>query len=344
MPIHNIHLRFIYFLLVGLLSSQLLISGVIAATNGTFDDTSLDFKFSGAWLAANQSSPCSPVCPDCCPAQLVIGNLHNNSWHGASRTGKFSGSFTFRGTDVYLFGVDRSPIDAPIVFTLGSVQSTHNSTANETTLYDVLFFAGLGLDATKTHTLSWTVDITNASLGHSSAVVSGLLDYALVTVGDNSSIPVAGSTLNSKSSPTSLSRPLSSDAISASPHSKTPVAAIVGSAVGGVLAAALLLGLLFLVWRRKVHRQSAPGNLETEEHNVAFTISPERRLRGAKARDLPRVIPNADSMASSETGVFSAVSANAASVAEKSGPRLGPPTTRERLLERRSARMCYGSY
>jgi hypothetical protein len=75
------------------------------------------------------------------------------------------------------------------------------------------------------------------------------LDYLLVTMGSNSTTSTSSTPTSStptSSTPTSTSTPQLSNSY------ETPVGAFVGGVIGGIIA--IILGLLFLLWRRRRRR------------------------------------------------------------------------------------------
>ncbi|KAJ7096148.1 hypothetical protein C8R44DRAFT_989427 [Mycena epipterygia] len=126
------------------------------------------------------------------------------------------------------------------------------------------------------------------------------------------------------------------DAPISSPHSRSHVAAIVGGALGGVLVAALSLGI-FITWWRKTHENSGtPWFLLKDKSNAAI-ISPffadseaEGGLRGANFRDFTGAVPNAYAATPSGTAASTSQPEQTASMTERI-----VPTKWERLLEKR---------
>lgn len=163
------------------------------------------------------------------------------------------------GTAVYLFGVTSQNDTGTIEFTLdGRNGTTYNSSVGVPQVvhaYNISFFSASGL-ANGSHTLGFR---TVLALNSSQTV---LIDYAVVTV-DNSTDPVSdsGSTTNSNST----SHPNSSSGANSQPDKSPKRSALIGGAVGGIVAAALLvLAMCFLVRLRKtrVHPVKAEDNIQ----------------------------------------------------------------------------------
>ncbi|KAK7051978.1 hypothetical protein R3P38DRAFT_1632390 [Favolaschia claudopus] len=154
-----------------------------AVTNTTVDDTSSAFSFTGSWTAVSPSQPC-----DFCSSKPDSAQTFGSSWHdGNYRDGAPSatgGSFTFKGSAVYIYGIDQAKSQPDIAFTLGSTKSVHHYTGSERFAYNALFFSAKGLAADQTHTVTWNFNI-NPSTGV--GVQAALFDYAIVTSGTEDS-------------------------------------------------------------------------------------------------------------------------------------------------------------
>ncbi|KAJ7510174.1 hypothetical protein B0H11DRAFT_1958023 [Mycena galericulata] len=150
--------------------------------NTTVDDSSSSFTFVGTWNTITPTSPCD-ICsskPD--PSQTLDGTWHDgNIRSGAVAT---TGSFTFQGSAVYIFGIDQAESQPNIAFTLGSVQSVHHYTGTEQFVYNALFFSATGLSADQTHTVNWEFDIADTGV----VVQAALFDYAIVTSGEENTV------------------------------------------------------------------------------------------------------------------------------------------------------------
>ncbi|KAJ7827494.1 hypothetical protein B0H14DRAFT_2814519 [Mycena olivaceomarginata] len=162
------------FLLLAVLTSAAII-------NTTIDDSSSSFTFTGTWNTITPSSPCT-ICsskPD--PSKTHGGTWHDGNINIAIPVGT-SGSFTFTGSAVYIFGIDQAASEvsqADIAFTVGSIQQTHHYTGSEQFVYDALFFSATGLASDETHTVNWVLNFADTGGGLQVA----LFDYAIVTSG-----------------------------------------------------------------------------------------------------------------------------------------------------------------
>ncbi|KAJ7775200.1 hypothetical protein B0H16DRAFT_88929 [Mycena metata] len=160
-------------------------------TNTTVDDSSSSFSFdgsSGAWNTITPSSPCT-----ICSSKPDPSKVHDGTWHdGNIRNGAPSGttgSFTFQGSAVYIFGIDQAESQPDIAFTLGSIQQVHHYTGSEQFVYDALFFSATGLASDQTHTVNWVFNIANTGV----VVQDALFDYAVVTTGSDVVVTSPGS-------------------------------------------------------------------------------------------------------------------------------------------------------
>ncbi|KAJ7940317.1 hypothetical protein B0H13DRAFT_6135 [Mycena leptocephala] len=163
---------FLVLLLVVLASGSII--------NTTIDDSSSSFTFHGAWNTITPTSPCAG-----CSSQPDPSKTQDRTWHdGNIREGApvgTSGSFTFTGSAVYIFGIDQTISQPNIAFTLGSIQQVHHYTGTERFVYDALFFSADGLAADQTHTVNWIFNVApNTGVG----VQAALFDYAIVTSGE----------------------------------------------------------------------------------------------------------------------------------------------------------------
>ncbi|KAF7338034.1 hypothetical protein MVEN_02027400 [Mycena venus] len=194
-------------------------------TNTTIDDSDPSFAFTGTfWNVITPTSPC-----DSCSSKPDPSKTHGGTWHdgninrnpgappGAANT---SGSFTFMGTAVYIFGIDQAVLQPDIVFTLGSTKQVHHYTGTESYVYDALFFSAQGLASDQTHTVNWVLTFADTPVG----VQAVLFDYAIVTSGEDAaesttSGPVSSQPLTTSSevtapNTTSLGNTVSSSSIS----------------------------------------------------------------------------------------------------------------------------------
>ncbi|KAJ6588610.1 hypothetical protein B0H19DRAFT_1248238 [Mycena capillaripes] len=182
------------------------------------------------WAAASVSDPCGH-----CSAQPQLASataIHNQTWHDGRNDS--TGSLTFQGSDVFIYGIDLLN-SADISFSLdGAVTSDHQYTGTFNYVFDVLFFAANNVTAGVNHTVSWVLSETSTN------GTSALFDYAIITIdGSNSNGMSASLPTSSESSSTAHS-------LATKHHSKA--GSIAGGVVGGVTAACLA-GLL--LWRRR---------------------------------------------------------------------------------------------
>ncbi|KAF7363738.1 Myb-DNA-bind-2 domain-containing protein [Mycena sanguinolenta] len=157
--------------------------------NTTIDDSSSSFTFIGTWNAVTPSSPCT-ICslnPD--PSQVHDGTWHDGNIRDGAPVGT-SGSFTFTGSAVYIFGIDQAVSQPDIAFTLGSIQQVHHYTGVEVFVYNALFFSATGLPSDQTHSVNWVFNVANTT----TPVQAALFDYAIVTSGDDDTTPPPSST------------------------------------------------------------------------------------------------------------------------------------------------------
>ncbi|KAJ6527738.1 hypothetical protein B0H19DRAFT_1275095 [Mycena capillaripes] len=140
-----------------------------ALTNMTIDDTDAQFWwFVGQWHATTPSTPCSG-----CTAKADPAQAYNHTWHDVHES---NGAFTFQGSAHILVSVfclvSSSTAEVP---RNPPITSFHFYDGNDF-VYNSLFFSATGLDSTVVHTVTWRFS--------DSGDLSGLLDYAVVTVGD----------------------------------------------------------------------------------------------------------------------------------------------------------------
>ncbi|KAJ7131708.1 hypothetical protein C8R43DRAFT_657578 [Mycena crocata] len=203
-----------------------------SATNITIDDTnSTFFTYTQSWNAVTLSTPCPT-----CFWQLDASQLYNNSWHDAAESR--SASCTFRGSAIYLYGVD-VPNGANISFTMNTpaIQAYHHYDG-DAAVYRALLFHASDLEPSTEHTLTWL--LTPAADGGS----VGIIDYAIVTQVDS-----AGSAQTSSAG---------------SPKASPKIRLIVGAVVGGIGTLALLVLISFVLWRRSKQRSRSADVMERE--------------------------------------------------------------------------------
>ncbi|KAJ7112727.1 hypothetical protein C8R44DRAFT_882477 [Mycena epipterygia] len=207
-----------------------------ALTNLTIDDAnSTFFTYSPAWAAISPDSPC-----DYCSAQPLTAQIHDQTWHDGSNG--TSGSFTFQGAEVFLYGIDLAN-PANISFVMDDVQSFHYYSGSEQFVFNSLFFHAGNLTADANHTVSWTIHETKKN------GTTALFDYAVITVEEPAAIGVSSS---STASPTSHA-------------SKSHAGVIAGALIGAIGGAALLAAGLLLFLRRRQKTRGAQSYGEEEK-------------------------------------------------------------------------------
>ncbi|KAF7318961.1 hypothetical protein HMN09_00231900 [Mycena chlorophos] len=215
--------------------------------NITFDDTnSTAFTWAGQWSAITPQTPCPG-----CFAQPNASLAFNQSWHDGSLV---SGTFSFQGVAVYIFGIDvLDPANISFAMNNPSISSFHYVNTNGGYIYNSLFFVAQSLDGTVPHTVTWSLE--RSSIGGGAA----LFDYAVVTVDQEvvSTSSSASSTSLSAGSQTSSgasSTPSSASGVGDAHTNNT--AAIAGGVVGGLVALAAL-ALIFLWCMKRRNRTQA---------------------------------------------------------------------------------------
>ncbi|KAJ7827493.1 hypothetical protein B0H14DRAFT_1229901 [Mycena olivaceomarginata] len=157
----------------------LLFAVLVTGINTTVDDSSSSFTFDPGWTAITPSAPCGGCASKPDTSQVNDGTYHDGNYRdGASSL--TTGSFTFQGSAVYIFGIDQHNSQPNIVFTLGSIQQTHHYTGTERFVYHALFFSATGLASDQTHTVNWVFSLADTGVG----VQAALFDYAIVTSGE----------------------------------------------------------------------------------------------------------------------------------------------------------------
>ncbi|KAF7339702.1 hypothetical protein MSAN_02185600 [Mycena sanguinolenta] len=286
-------------------------------TNITVDDTnSAYFTFVGSWNAITPSTPCTK-----CFTQPDAGLAYNSTWHDGTL---LSGTFSFQGTAVYIYGIDvANPANVTFAMSNPTTNSFHYFSANGY-VYNSLFFAATGLDATVPHTVSWLLEQVGGG-------ATALFDYAVVTldVPDSS----AGASSSSAGASSAGSTSIVSSAPSQSPSGtatqtkkKSHTEAIVGAVVGVIVGLALLGVLSFFVRRRQFSEVSAD-----DAHNFYGSDAGKSRRTGYTGHtvepyqllDLPRPGPFAHSEA--DLGSMSGAPMAAVRSAPISNTTGGPP-------------------
>ncbi|KAJ7912372.1 hypothetical protein B0H13DRAFT_542983 [Mycena leptocephala] len=152
-------------------------------TNTTIDGTSSSFSWSGKWTAIATSAPCcwctsKPDSAQIPPATYHIGEFDSTEAEGTS------GSFTFQGSAVYIYGIDDACSQPNIVFELDRITSTYHGhyTGSDQFSHHALFFSATGLAPDRPHTVTWACE-PNPGLGKTLRAQRALFDYAIVTTG-----------------------------------------------------------------------------------------------------------------------------------------------------------------
>jgi hypothetical protein len=154
-----------------------------ALTNKTIDDTSSQFFFSTPnWAGVTPENPCG-YCSSRPP------DSYNQTYHdgnyGPSSSSLTTGSFTFTGSAVYIFGIDQANTMPDISFTLNGETQVHHYTGTEQYVPNALFFSAEGL-ASGTYTVNWVFKL-DPTTGVS--IQDALFDYAIVTSGEEDPPP-----------------------------------------------------------------------------------------------------------------------------------------------------------
>ncbi|KAJ7440134.1 hypothetical protein FB451DRAFT_1300699 [Mycena latifolia] len=209
----------------------------------------LFFTYTQSYNAVTPSTPCPT-----CFWQLDASQVYSATWHDAAE--RRSGSCTFRGSAIYLYGVD-VPGGANISFTMNTpaMQTYHHYDGDSTgAVYHALLFQAGDLDPDTEHTLTWLLE--PAADGGS----VGILDYAIVTQADlTDSNPPAPSP--------------------SATNSKRPVTLIVGAVVAAIGGCAVMITVVFVLWRRKRSRDAHVKELHLDtgaemESAALLTIHP----------------------------------------------------------------------
>ncbi|KAJ6480654.1 hypothetical protein DFH09DRAFT_258410 [Mycena vulgaris] len=213
-----------------------------SAVNITFDDTnSTFFTFTQSWNSVTPSTPCPG-----CFWQLDASQTYQSTWHDAADSR--SGSCTFRGSAIYLYGVD-VPGGANISFTMNTParQAYHYYSGDAGPVYHALLFHADDLDPNTDHTLTFL--LAPASDGGS----VGIIDYAVVTQVDLTTDPSS---------------------------SKPPVKVIAGAVVAAVGGTIVILAIAFVLWRRKHSRRAHVAeidvDMDTSSRAPLLTVHPFR--------------------------------------------------------------------
>ncbi|KAF7365964.1 hypothetical protein MVEN_00471900 [Mycena venus] len=227
-----------------------------ALINITVDDTDVQFwSYAGPWNSITPSTPCFG-----CKAHPDPEQAYNKTWHDASLA---SGSFTFQGSAVYIYGID-FPDPGNLTFGMNNPSiTTFHYYGGTAYVYNSLFFSATGLDPTVEHTVTWLFEQSS----NSSSGQAGLMDYALVTVDQQ--------------------------------KPKTKTKAVVGAVVG-VLGGLTLLGAAFMFWRHRRTNARTPMLIDSDGPDaypalpmstgaMGYTIEPHQTHESVPlaARDIP---------------------------------------------------------
>ncbi|KAJ7485332.1 hypothetical protein FB451DRAFT_1229268 [Mycena latifolia] len=150
-------------------TSSLFAQADAAPTNITVDDTNSTYwTWAGSWHAVTPSSPCVGCLDQPDPSQI-----YNHTWHDG---GLRSGSFTFQGSAVYIYGTDvLNPANISFSMNNPSITGFHYYAGTDY-VYRSLFFAATGLDSTVQHTVTWILEQS------STGGIAASFDYAVFTV------------------------------------------------------------------------------------------------------------------------------------------------------------------
>ncbi|KAJ7195785.1 hypothetical protein GGX14DRAFT_474370 [Mycena pura] len=190
------------------------------------------------WAAASVAHPCGYCSAQ--PGNDSSANITNETWHDG-HVGS-AAWFTFRGSAVYIFGIDIAR-SANISFSLdGGPATFHQYPGPEQFAFNARFFSAAGLPAGP-HNVSWVL-MESATNG-----TSALFDYAVVT-SDTDGTLQAGSTSAGAGSSQSMSGAGGGGGGGAN------VGALVGGLLGG-LAVVAWVAIALLVLRRRRARNGA---------------------------------------------------------------------------------------
>ncbi|KAJ7064851.1 hypothetical protein C8F01DRAFT_1367088 [Mycena amicta] len=248
--------------------------------NITVDDTDTTaWTWAGSWNAITRQNPCTV-----CFAQPDGSRTHNYSWHDGDL---LSGSFTFQGVAVYIYGIDVvDPANITFAMSNPPISAFHYKDSGGGYIYNSLFFSASGLDGTSQHTVTWMETLNPIGGG------AGLFDYAVVTVDEveesspSSARPSLGKSSTRSSSSANIAQPSfgasstqpSSATSSGAPSSSSPNSTflvpstsnsasltdnthksnlkawpIAGGVIGALVALAILATVLYYCLRRRNH-------------------------------------------------------------------------------------------
>ncbi|KAF7304108.1 hypothetical protein MIND_00642400 [Mycena indigotica] len=153
-------------------------TALAALINTTYDDTTASFKWYGHWRPGSTATPCTFAA---CNPPVDFSQVHQQTWQAGlfavNNVATTNGTFTFTGSAVYIYGIDRANLQPQVQFTLGNIRTTHRYTGSEPFVYNSLFFAATGLPAGQIHVVSFNFVAAPTNV----AAQEAWLDYAVVT-------------------------------------------------------------------------------------------------------------------------------------------------------------------
>ncbi|KAJ7219592.1 hypothetical protein GGX14DRAFT_436845 [Mycena pura] len=305
-----------------LLVFALLVNSTV--TNTTIDDSSSNFTFTGSWNTITPDEPCPG-----CSSQPDPSQVYGGTWHDGNIFSPTSGSFTFKGSAVYMFGIDQVTTQPDIAFTLGTIQSVHHYEGTEQFVYNALFFSATGLASDDTHTLDWVFNIADTGV----EVQAALFDYAIVTSGDIDAPIVKAVRLilsfNMQHNVDAAPGPVISAIFTVSHHplivhcctvdveqdtnvvggittvtaqspasshskskSKSNLGAIIGGAVGALVVATLAILALYIRSRQRRRMRSEREKTAARSQFLRIEDYPLHRLQSAETHQARNSLPN----------------------------------------------------
>ncbi|KAF7316304.1 hypothetical protein MIND_00149100 [Mycena indigotica] len=296
--------------------------------NITIDDMDTAWSWNGAWNAVTPESPCPN---HLCVVHPDSNQAYNHSWHNGAL---FSGTFTFKGVAVYIYGIDIvNPANVSFSMECPRVSTFHyvNTNASGNYVYNSLFFSASNLDGTKESTVLFQEMLAPMPSPLNPGRIA-LLDYAVVTIDLQTAAPPnlpqqpePSNSIAAPQSSTSNSTTLSTGdqqsesynsnaTTSSTPGGPTPRASHPGASnqsrllpvIGGILGAVgamALAGIMILCSARRRHRNvnrnhSPAPETRTQSNRLAvrFKLIFERLRRGIGASVRTRATPYAFSL------------------------------------------------
>ncbi|KAJ7581311.1 hypothetical protein C8J56DRAFT_794386 [Mycena floridula] len=201
------------------------------------DDSYPDIKYSGSWSTENP--PGIPV-----PSVLFQSGSHNSNTNGDSL------SFSFTGTNLAVYGMFAS--SAPLTLSAiidGGAPTSQSANITSASLKLTPIYTTGSLSSGK-HTVNLTV---TQSIGQLLIIDFILYQPGFSTLSQMPDLSGSASSTSSRSpQPTSADRPVSTLS------KKTPVGAIAGGVVGGILVLIAVLALLFFLRKRARRPNNQP--------------------------------------------------------------------------------------